>query len=208
MPCTINFAVPGGLTFATPQDNSVYSISSRMVSPRVGFAWTPAIFKDRTVNRGGFGLFVQPIAMSNLNPSGGYSSSPVLTQEGFSQTTQFPVPSPLLLPTADLSNPFPSGILDPAGSSAGLTTFLGQSVDFFSAQMKNPYSERWTLGVQQQLTSTLLMGASADADRPAIRLLNSDSHRCPPRGIGTRRFLATFPPLGKNRRKGAETHPS
>ncbi len=157
MPYTINFAVPGGLTFPSPQDGSVYSITSRMASPRIGFAWTPGFLKDRTVIRGGFGLFVQPIAMSNLNPSGGYSSSPVLTQEGFSQTTQFPVPSPLLLPTANLSNPFPSGILDPAGSSAGMSTFLGQSVDFFSAQMKNPYSERWTIGLQQQLSPTLLM---------------------------------------------------
>ncbi len=188
MPYTLNFAVPGGLTFPTPQDGTVYGITSRMFSPRIGFAWTPGIFKDKTVIRGGFGLFVQPIAMSNLNPSGGYSSSPVLVQEGFSQTTQFPVPSPLLLPTANLSNPFPNGILDPAGSSAGLATFLGQSVDFFSPVMKNPYSQRWTLGVQQQLSPTLLMEVAYIGNH-ALRLPMSVTQL---NGI-PRQYLSTLP---------------
>jgi hypothetical protein len=159
-----------------------------MVSPRIGFAWTPGIFKDRTVIRGGFGLFVQPIAMSNLNPSGGYSSSPILTQEGFSQTTQFPVPSPLLLPTADLSNPFPNGFLEPAGSAAGLTTFLGQNVDFFSPEMKNPYSERWTLAIQQQLAQTLFIEVAYIGNH-ALRLPMSVTQLD---GI-PRQYLSTLP---------------
>jgi hypothetical protein len=188
MPYTIDFAVPGGLTFATPQDGAVYQISSRMVSPRIGFAWTPGIFKDRTVIRGGFGLFVQPIAMSNLNPSGGYSSSPTLTQEGFSQTTQFPVPSPLLLPAANLSNPFPNGFLEPIGSAGGLTTFLGQNVDFFSPEMKNPYSERWTLAIQQQFTQTLFMEVAYIGNH-ALRLPMSVTQLD---GI-PRQYLSTLP---------------
>jgi hypothetical protein len=157
MPYVINFAVPGGLTFASPQNSEIYQITSRIVSPRIGFAWSPGIFHEKMVIRGGFGIFVQPIAMSNLNPTGGYSSTPILTQEGFSQTTQFPVPSPLLSPAANLSNPFPNGFTQPPGSSAGLTTFLGQNVDFFNPTMKNPYSIRWTFGIQRQITPTLVM---------------------------------------------------
>lgn len=164
MPTTINgvavptsFAVPGGLNFATPQNGNVYDISSKMLSPRLGFAWSPEVFHNKTVIRGGFGVFVQSIAMANLNPVGTYSSTPILTQEGFSQTTQFPIPGTLLTPLATLSNPFPNGILPPAGSAAGLQTFLGQNVDFFNPQMQNPYSERWTFGVQHQLTPNTVL---------------------------------------------------
>src|SRR5205085_10046727 len=86
MPTSINgaalpaFAVPGGLTFATPSDGAVYDISSNLFSPRIGFAWSPSWLHDKTVIRGGFGIFVQPIALSNLNPIGTYSSQPVVTQ--------------------------------------------------------------------------------------------------------------------------------
>lgn len=164
MPTSINgqavptaFTVPGGLNFATPSNGNVYNINSNMVSPRLGFAWSPEMFHNRTVIRGGFGMFVQSMAMANLNPVGTYSSSPILTQEGFSQTTQFPIPGTLLTPLATLSNPFPNGILQPAGSAGGLQTFLGQNVDFFNPEMKSPYSERWTFGVQQQLSPTTVL---------------------------------------------------
>ncbi|HTD21039.1 MAG TPA: carboxypeptidase regulatory-like domain-containing protein [Terriglobales bacterium] len=150
-----SFNVPGGLTFASPSDGSIYSNTSHLVSPRVGFAWSPDLFNGKTVIRGGFGVFVQPIALSNLAPTGAYSSSPVLTQEGFSQTTQLAVPSNFLLPTTTLSNPFPV-IVQPAGSAAGLATFNGQSIDFLAPNAKNPYSERWTFGIQQSVTPNLL----------------------------------------------------
>ena len=159
LPFPINFAVPGGLTFASPSDPQIWDNVSHLVSPRVGLAWTPDRFSQKTVLRAGFGLFVQPTVLSNLNPTGGYSSTPILTQEGFSQSTavlvqsNFPAtPSPLTL-----SDPFPTGFTQPPGASLGLATFMGQNVDFFVPRQKNPYSERWTLGIQQELARNLLM---------------------------------------------------
>jgi Carboxypeptidase regulatory-like domain len=157
MPFPVNFAVPGGLTFPSPSDGAVYDNTSHLVSPRLGFAWTPGIFHEKTVIRGGFGLFVQPVALSNLNPTGSYSTSPILTQQGFSQTTQFVVPANFLVPGTTLSNPFPTGILQPVGSAAGLATFNGQNVIFLNPKMANPYSQRWTVGVQHAITPNTLI---------------------------------------------------
>ena len=67
------------------------------------------------------------------------------------------VPTNFLAPSATLSNPFPGGILQPVGSTQGLSTFLGQTVSFLNPDMKNPYSMRWNFGIQQTLTKDTLL---------------------------------------------------
>lgn len=150
------FNTLGGVTFANSANPDVYQTLSHKVSPRVGFSWSPAVFKDKTVFRGGFGIFVAPITVANIAANGNISSSPIINQEGFSQTTTFPTSSTYLTPLATLSNPFPTGILQPVGSSQGLATFAGQSVSFFAPRLKSPYSERWEFDIQQQLAKNLL----------------------------------------------------
>jgi hypothetical protein len=56
-----------------------------------------------------------------------------------------------------LSNPFPSGFQAPVGSAQGLLTFAGQTVSFLNPQMKNPYSLRWTFGIQHELAKDLML---------------------------------------------------
>jgi hypothetical protein len=80
-----------------------------------------------------------------------------VNQEGFSQTTTVNVPTNNLAPTATLSNPFPSGILQPVGSSQRLATFLGQTVPFLNPDMKDPYSIRWNFGIQHEFSKNLLV---------------------------------------------------
>jgi hypothetical protein len=58
---------------------------------------------------------------------------------------------------ATLSNPFPNGLIPPAGSSAGLKTFLGQELTFLNPQMKDPYSLRWNLGFQHTLSPNTML---------------------------------------------------
>ena len=152
-----NFMVPGGLTFPSPNGGAPYQTTSHLFSPRLGFAWSPDALHSKTVIRGGFGIFVAPVTVASLATTGAYSSNPLVNQEGFSQTTSMVVPTNFLAPSATLSNPFPTGILPPVGSTEGLSTFLGQNVSFLNPDMKNPYSLRWNLGVQQTLDKNTLL---------------------------------------------------
>jgi len=153
-----SFNVPGGLTFATPDNTAIYENTSHLVSPRIGFAWTPDKLHGKTVVRGGFGMFVSPITIATLQVSGAYSTNPLQTQQGFSQTTSFtPSNDSYLTPASMLSNPFPNGIQQPAGSSAGLLTFAGQSINFFNPEMKSPYALRWNLGIQREITPNMML---------------------------------------------------
>ncbi len=135
-----NFNVNGGLTFASPSDPRFSIFTSQMFSPRVGFAYSPHQLKN-TVVRGGFGIYVAPVFPFNA----------AVNQQGFSQTTNATITGDnYLTPIDSLSNPFPTGLVAPTGSSAGLSTFLGQAITVFSPVVKNGYSERYTLGFQQQ----------------------------------------------------------
>lgn len=160
-----SFAVPGGLTFANSGNPGTYRITSRMVSPRAGFAWSPDRFHGQTVVRGGFGIFVQPLTLDSLALSGpllsstssAFSTTPLINQEGFSQTTAVSVPGSVVTPLATLSNPFPNGLLMPAGTANGLATFEGQAVSFLAPQGQNPYSIRWDLDIQQSLPRNMMV---------------------------------------------------
>jgi hypothetical protein len=150
-----SFNVLGGLTY--PKDGSLYQQNSHLVSPRVGFAWTPDGLHGKTVVRGGFAMFVQPISVTQLDITGKYSTNPILQQYGFSQTTQVVQPSNFLTPAANLSDPFPAGIKQPAGSSLGLGTFAGQTVQFIDPRIKDPYSLRWNFGFEHSFTPNTLL---------------------------------------------------
>jgi hypothetical protein len=152
------FNVNGGLTFASPNDTRVYQNTSHLASPRVGLAWSPDFLKHKTVIRTGFGMFVTPVTIASLSVNGNYSTNPILAQEGFSQTTNMVVSNDNnLTPAATLSNPYPAGIVQPAGASAGLTTFNGQTINFLNPKMKSPYSLRWNFGIQHEITPNTML---------------------------------------------------
>jgi len=153
-----SFAVPGGLTFASPGNTSVYQNTSHLFSPRVGVAWSPEKLHGKTVIRAGFGMFVSPLTIASLAATGSYSTNPIQTQEGFSQTTQFVATNDNFIHIANtLSDPFPTGIVAPAGSAAGLATFNGQTVSFLDPNMQNPYSLRWNFDIQHTLGNNTLL---------------------------------------------------
>ena len=153
------FQVLGGLTFAGAGNNTVFANSSHLFSPRASLAWSPEALHGKTVIRVGFGMFVAPIAISYVGPDGKYSTSPrtPLGQEGFSQSTPVTATNDnYLTPAMTLSNPFPNGFLASAGSSLGLLTYAGQTLQFMNPDMQNGYSERWNFDIQHTLSTNTM----------------------------------------------------
>ena len=135
------FSVKGGLLFEGPGANRVFNTKYGYFSPRFGFAWTPGGTGGALVVRGGFGIFIAPIGITGIN------------QPGFSQNTTILGSSTTggLRPAVTLDNPFPTGIQQPTGSTAGVATYLGKSITFYNPHPLNPYSIRWNIDIQRQI---------------------------------------------------------
>jgi len=140
----INFpTLMGGLVFATPSNRNFYTTKLDDFSPRLGFAWTPL---PQTSIRGGVGIF---------NDNVGRQDAIAL---GYNQPTAMQVTTnSFLSPSATLSNPFPGGLTQPPGSSLGLSTFLGQPINFYAPQVRNDYAIRWDLDIQRNLPGNTLV---------------------------------------------------
>lgn len=174
---TINpstFNTLGGLTFPSGPGGAPFQIADRhgFFSPRIGFSYNPSWFNSSMVLRGGFAMFVQPPSLLQLGASDAPSSNALTFAPGFSASTPYNASNNSYFnncssgettstscPAGDtaisLSNPFPV-IQQPTGSAAGASTFLGESISFFSPNQHDVYSERWNLGVQKQINPSTL----------------------------------------------------
>jgi hypothetical protein len=142
----------GGLTFPNTNWGAPYQIQNKIgfLSPRVGFSYNPPWFRQLVV-RGGFGVFVQP---QNLG------TNDFSNQQGYSATTAYAATTNNYFTSAGtLSNPFPNGFVQPAGSSQGVSTYLGSpsAITFLAPVQHDQYSERWTLGAQKAVTGSTLV---------------------------------------------------
>jgi len=171
------FNTLGGLTFPSGS-GAPYQIedSNGYLSPRIGFSYNPSWFKSSVVVRGGFALFVQPQSLLSLPASDSPSSNALTFASGFSASTTYASSNnayfndctsgetaAVACPAGDapltLGNPYPAGVVLPAGSSAGASTFLGETISFLAPNEHDAYSERWNLGVQKQIAPSTLVEA-------------------------------------------------
>jgi hypothetical protein len=144
------FRLRGGLTFAGVggQPRTLFNRDINNFMPRAGFAYS---LGTKTVLRGGWGVFFGPLGNQRRD----------VIQSGFSQSTN-------MIPSLDngvtfratLADPFPDGILEPAGASEGLLTFTGRSIEFFNENPRAPKQQRWQFGVQRELPQRLLLEVS------------------------------------------------
>lgn len=141
-----SFQVNGGLLFADEQNSGFTRADKNNFQPRVGAAYR---LNDKTVLRAGFALYTVP-----LNIDGSF-------QPGFSQITSYTASADRGLTfTSTLANPFPNGVVAPAGNSRGLSTFLGQNITFLPEQRRNPQTERYTASLQRQLPGGFVVEAA------------------------------------------------
>jgi hypothetical protein len=148
------FQPTGGPTYASSSNPGISTTPTLMFSPRFGFAYTPGNARAKTTLRGGFGIFFGDVGVTGATV-GNHDETPL---GAYSQSTLVvPTNNGYLTPYATLSNPFPTGFQQPVGSAAGLNTYLGQTLTFVNPHFRPSYSERWTLTVQRQISSTLIL---------------------------------------------------
>lgn len=145
-------ALRGGLQF--PGVNGLprgqFQNNRTNIAPRFGFAYSP---DQKTVVRGGFGMYYGPTNgaafAGNMSPYTGFSASTswISTLNG-------------ITPASLLNDPFPSGFQRAPGSSEGLLTLLGQSLETMDRGRLNLYSEQWNFGIERTLPGSFLLSAA------------------------------------------------
>jgi trimeric autotransporter adhesin len=107
--------------------------------PRAGFAYQ---LTPKTVVRGGYGVFFAPQ----------YAIGAPIATVGYNQQTSY-IASTNNNSTAanSLSNPFPTGILQPVGATLGALTGEGQSFSLVDPNARSPYTEQFSLDIQREV---------------------------------------------------------
>jgi len=124
----------GGLTFA---DGAFYSRDGNNVGPRAGFTYS---ITPKTIVRGGYGLTFLDSSTDRGTSTGFTRVTPYVASLDSNRT-----------PANRLANPYPGGILQPAGASAGTATALGTGINFDIRDRRIPEFSQWSIGVQQEL---------------------------------------------------------
>jgi hypothetical protein len=140
----------GGLLFTDGSHRYPFVRDLNNWGPRIGASYK--LFKN-TVLRGGFGTNYSVTFQTGGNT-------------GFSANTSYVSSNDAnLTPANGLSNPFPGGVVQPSGSTLGLSTALGQGFSFADPNRTIPKVYNYSLALQQQLPGhTLLEVAFAGND--------------------------------------------
>jgi hypothetical protein len=158
-----NLRVNGGLLFAgvEGQPRGQTDAVWKNFSPRLGIAYQ---LHPKLVMRAGYGIFFA----GTTTMGRGTAASP-----GFSVSTPMVTSLDGVTPVDRLSNPFPSGLLQPIGASSGLMTLVGQSISFTEVARPLSYSQQYSLGFQFSPIRNLLIEATYSGNR-GIHLQNSN----------------------------------
>jgi len=160
------FRAPGGLLFAGAGGipRQLWDTDRNNLEPRFGFAYQLA---RSTALRGGYGIFHDFLGLR--------VGTIDVIQTGYSQRTQM-VASLDQGQTfiANLTNPFPTGLLKPAGNTLGLAANLGQAAAFLKTAARSGYMQRWSLNVQHQLPGRALIDVGYVGNRGTALMVNRE----------------------------------
>jgi hypothetical protein len=144
------FQVPGmqlrgGLLFASEDNRLPFNRDLNNLQARAG-----ATFRvdEKTVMRGGYARSYLPTFDTGFN-------------NGFSVTTTLVASTDAgITPVARLSNPYPSGLDQPSGSSQGLATLVGRGFTYSNTDRVIPYVHQFSVGVQRELPGRMVSEVS------------------------------------------------
>ena len=152
-----NFKVRGGLLFADDQNRGFWENDKNNFLPRIGFAYQ---LNEKTVLRGGFGLYMVPFVIDGVNQTGFSQSTSIVSTLNGGVTL-----APTCATCSDLFNPFPTGVAEPPGAGLGAGTFLGRGFTFVNLDRRNGQTQRWEFGVQRELPGQWLVEAAYIGNR-------------------------------------------
>ncbi len=141
----------GGLLFAGVGRSSRREgdLDLNNFGPRFGLAYT---LNEKTVFRGGYGLFygAQAYQTDFLGSVGSFNTVTSYTGSIDNGATPF----------TTLANPFPTGVRQPRGNTAGLAAQYGDSLTIFDQKRVNPYNQQWQFSIQRALPGQMMVEAA------------------------------------------------
>jgi Carboxypeptidase regulatory-like domain len=154
IPFTVDgVALTGGEQFPTPGARSPFLTNMTDFGPRLGFAYQPI---DKLVLRGGFGMYYGPssemVANSALNSDGFFAATTwnVTAYNADGNTVM----------VNSLSNPFPSGVVEPTGSSLGPATNIGNELDTELHSQPTPVTYDYNFGLEYQFPAGYVLSVA------------------------------------------------
>ena len=136
----------GGLIYAgvggAPEEQG--DLAALRVSPRIGATYS---LDDNTVLRGGYGLFYAPWNYDTSDHGQiGFTRETDLVQISNDKTG---------VPITVLDDPFPNGLQQPLGSSLGLLTGVGGSVEYVDQTKGDPKVHQYSFDLQRELPGNM-----------------------------------------------------
>ena len=137
-----------GVTGISPKGEIIYAGGGKTAAgnpysskwgPRFGVAYQ---LNSKTVVRAGYGVFFAPQ----------YALGSPIATVGYNQTTTYIASTNNnITPDHSLTNPFPTGIIQPVGNTLGTSTGIGQSFTLVDPHARSPYVEQFSVDVQREL---------------------------------------------------------